>query len=295
MGAPWRDHPSWALVERLSEAVGRDLGELLVDAGPDVLRSTRNAQLATFTMSLLVLDAARQGPLRDVPPEGLTAVAGHSLGEYTALVAAGALDPRRGVRLVHARAEAMQAAADANPGTMAAVLGMSPDDLALACDEVDGAWVANDNAPGQVVVAGTASGVGAAGDLALERGAKRVIRLQVGGAFHSPLMVPAQAPLDAALSQVELFPAGCPVVANVDARPHVDGFGGLLSAQLCSPVRWRESLLTLAGLGARLFVELGPGSELSGMVRRTVPEATRANVACPDDLIALAAAVPRQP
>ena len=142
-----------------------------------------------------------------------------------------------------------------------------------------------------VVVAGTATGVAAAGDRALQQGAKRVIPLQVGGAFHSPLMAPAQASLDAALGSVELRSAQCPVVANVDAEPHLSGFGALLSAQLCSRVRWRESLLGLAHLGARLFVELGPGTELSGMVRRTVPEAPRANVAGPEDLAALAAAI----
>jgi [acyl-carrier-protein] S-malonyltransferase len=141
------------------------------------------------------------------------------------------------------------------------------------------------------VIAGTLQGVQDAGDAALKQGAKRVIPLQVGGAFHTPLMRPAQAPLDAALAAAEFAPALLPVVANVDATAHTDDFGDLLSAQLCSQVRWRASLLALAGTGANLFVELGPGTELSGMVRRTVADAARLNVAGPEDLEALASAV----
>jgi len=178
----------------------------------------------------------------------------------------------------------MQAAADARPGTMTAVLGLAPEEVEDACAAVPDAWVANDNAPGQVVISGTTEGVGLAGQAALQRGAKRVIPLQVGGAFHSPLMAPAQEHLDAALALGRFADSTCPVVANVDAQPHADGFAPLLSAQLCSRVRWRESLLTLAGMGARVFVELGPGTELTGMVRRTVPGAARANVAAPQDI-----------
>lgn len=291
MGAPWQGHPSWAVVDRLSEDSGRDISYLLVEADAETLRATRNAQLATYALSLVALDAARQGPLAAFGPEGLAAAAGHSLGEYTALVAAGALAASDGARLVQARSQAMQAAADANPGTMAAVLGLGVPEVAEACQATPGAWVANDNTPGQVVVAGTLAGVEQAGQAALGRGAKRVIALQVGGAFHSPLMRPAQAPLDAAVSATALSVARCPVVANVDALPHTEGFAALLSAQLCSRVRWRESLDALAALGTTLFVELGPGTELSGMVRRTRPEAGRASVAGPADLGSLASAI----
>jgi len=292
MGIPWRDHPSWQLVGQLSEVAGRDLAELLLDASPDTLRATRNSQLATYTLSLVALDAATKGPLGEgTGAEQLAAVAGHSLGEYTALVAAGALSASQGATLVQARGEAMQSAAEANPGTMAAVIGLELEGVADACAQVEGAWVANDNSPGQVVIAGTLQGVEDAGEAALKGGAKRVIPLQVGGAFHTPLMLPAQAPLDAALAAAEFAPTSLPVVANVDAMPHTDGFRTLLSAQLCSQVRWRGSLLALGGTGAKLFVELGPGTELSGMVRRTVPEAVRLNVAGPDDLAALASAI----
>jgi [acyl-carrier-protein] S-malonyltransferase len=292
MGIPWRDHPSWQLVDQLSEVVSRDLADLLLDASPETLRATRNAQLATYTLSLVALDAARKGPLGDgTLAEQLAAVAGHSLGEYTALVAAGALSASDGAKLVQARGEAMQSAAEANPGTMAAVIGLELEGVAEACGEVEGAWVANDNSPGQVVIAGTLQGVEDASAAALKGGAKRVIPLQVGGAFHTPLMQPAQAPLDAALAAAEFAPASCPVVANVDANAHTDDFRSLLSAQLCSQVRWRASLLALAGMGAKLFVELGPGTELSGMVRRIVPKAARLNVAGPEDLEALASAI----
>jgi [acyl-carrier-protein] S-malonyltransferase len=171
------------------------------------------------------------------------------------------------------------------------VIGRELEGVTDACDAVEGAWVANDNSPGQVVIAGTLHGVEDAGAAALKRGAKRVIPLQVGGAFHTPLMQPAQASLDAALAAAEFAPTPLPVVANVDASPHTDDFRDLLSAQLCSQVRWRDSLVALAGTGANLFVELGPGTELSGMVRRTVPDVARLNVAGPEDLEALASAI----
>lgn len=281
MGAAWRNHPSWAVVGEVSDAVGRDVAALLVDADAETLRATRNAQVAAFTLSLVITDAARRHGLE------AGAAAGHSLGEYTALVAAGVLSPAAGGRLVAERGEAMQTAADLQPGTMAAVLGLDTDQVSAACAGVDGAWMANDNAPGQVVIAGTAAGVDAASERAKDLGAKRVMPLPVGGAFHTPLMAPAQDRLDAALADAA-FPAGgespVPVVANVDAQAHTQGFSALLSTQLCSPVRWRQSLLTLADLGVDRFLELGPGTELSGMVRRTVASAARANVATPDDL-----------
>ncbi len=233
----------------------------------------------------MILDAARAAGLAG---RQVRAASGHSLGEYTALVAAGALTSEAGARLVAARGDAMQSAADRQPGTMAAVLGLEPDLVAQACASVEGAWPANDNAPGQVVISGTGSGVEAAGEAAKALGAKRVLPLAVGGAFHSPLMAPAQASLDNALAGATFEPAAIEVVANVDAAAHHDGWADLLSRQLVSPVRWRESLLRLAGLGVTHFLELGPGQELSGMAKRTVEGAARANVATPDDLDRLA-------
>jgi [acyl-carrier-protein] S-malonyltransferase len=286
MGVPWQDHPAWEVVERLADASGRDLAGLLTDADADTLKSTRNAQLAAFALSLVILEGARQAGLANRTKR---AVAGHSLGEYTALVAAGTLDPDEGARLVAARGEAMQAAADAEAGTMAAILGLDAELVAQACRSTEGAWPANDNAPGQFVIAGTVAGVAAAGKAATGLGAKRVVPLAVGGAFHSPLMAPAQGRLDAALAGTAFAPAEVDVVANVDAGTHRDGWAGLLSAQLVSPVRWRQSLLTLSGLGVTHFLELGPGSELSGMVKRTVDGSERAHVITPEHLEGLGA------
>jgi [acyl-carrier-protein] S-malonyltransferase len=281
MGVPWKDHPAWAVVDKVAAASGRDVGSLLIEADAETLKATRNAQLAAFALSLVALYAARSSGLEYV---GGAATAGHSLGEYTALVAAGALTVEEGARLVAARGDAMQEAATQNPGTMAAVLGLGPEDVRKACSEAEGAWPANDNAPGQVVIAGTAEGVERAGESARELGAKRVLPLQVGGAFHSPLMAPAQTRLDSALDSAHFHDANIDVVTNVDASAHRTGFADILSRQLVAPVRWRESLLTLRALGVTHFLELGPGSELSGMVKRTVEESSRANVSTPDDL-----------
>ena len=283
MGAPWVGTPSWAVVDRLSAVLGRDLSELLISADATTLQETRNAQVATFALSLVALDRMRAGG------QHADAVGGHSLGEYTALVAAAALDEEEGMRLVGERGEAMQAASDANPGTMAAILGLESDSVAEACAEVEGAWVANDNAPGQIVIAGTNEGVAAAGDVAKQRGATRVMPLAVGGAFHSPLMAPAQTTLDAALAKAPFRSPLVPVVANVDAEAYTDAeWRARLASQLCQPVRWRQSLSRLAELGATEFVEIGPGEALTGMVKRTLPTALRHAAGTPeqvDDLL----------
>ena len=284
MGAPWRGHPSWCLIDELTEATGLDLPFLLLDADAETLKATRNAQPAAFALSLVILDAARRAGMAD---HQVSALAGHSLGEYTALVAAGVLSVAGGALLVAERGEAMQQAADEFPGTMVAVLGLDPGVLAEVCATVEGAWVANDNAPGQIVVAGTAPGVEAAGAAAKAAGAKRVMPLVVGGAFHSPLMRPATERLNDALGAATFKAGELPVVANVDATVHVPGEGGWpqrLADQLCAPVRWRESLVTLHHRGVDRFLELGPGTELSGLVKRTIEGSIRANVATPADL-----------
>ncbi|MBV9661954.1 MAG: ACP S-malonyltransferase [Acidimicrobiales bacterium] len=286
MGTPWRGHPAWAVVDKVSEASGRDVAALLTEADAETLKGTRNAQIAAFALSLVTFYAARSSGLEYV---GVDAAAGHSLGEYTALVAAGALTVEQGTRLVAARADAMQSAADENPGTMAAVLGLEPEAVSKACETVEDAWPANDNAPGQVVIAGTPEGVERAGEAARQLGAKRVMPLPVGGAFHSPLMAPAQRSLNAALGAAHFHEATIDVVANVDAAPHRSGFAELLSRQLVAPVRWRESLLTLSAQGVSHYLELGPGTELSGMVKRTVDDSSRGNVATPEDLERLTA------
>ncbi|MHB1518593.1 MAG: ACP S-malonyltransferase [Acidimicrobiales bacterium] len=281
MGHAWMDHPSWELVAEADDVSGRDVTALLLDAPMDELTRTANAQLATFVMSLIVLDAVERLGL--LPG----ACAGHSLGEYTALVASGALSLADGTRLVIERGDAMQVAADRQSGTMAALLGITDDDAEAACRRAEAeVWVANFNAPGQVVVAGTVEGVAIAIERAKELGARKVLPLPVAGAFHTQLMVPARARLRQSLAEVTFHAPEVPVVANVDNRVHTgrEEWPDLLSAQLCSPVRWRQSLETLSGRGTTVVAELGPGGVLTGLVRRTVPDVRAVSVATPADL-----------
>lgn len=281
MGRPWVDHESWELVEEASDVAGRDVAALLLDADAGELRDTRNAQLTTFVASLMVLDAVER--------LGVDAgfCAGHSLGEYTALAATGALGFQEGVVLVAERAAAMHDAGTARPGTMAAVLGLDDDQVEVACNLADAeVWVANFNAPGQVVIAGSPDGVGSAGSHAKTLGAKRVMPLPVSGAFHTSYMASARERLREALAVADIRDAEIPVVSNVDAKPHDRGgeWTALLSAQLASPVRWKQCLQTLAALGVTEFAELGPGGVLTGMAKRSVEGARTISVATPEDL-----------
>lgn len=281
MGRPWADHESWELVEEASQVAERDVARLLLDADADELRDTRNAQLTTFVSSLIVLDAAER---LGIEP---SFCAGHSLGEYTALTATGALGFDEGVRLVCERADAMHHAGHDNPGTMAAVLGLDDDLVEVACRRADAdVWVANFNAPGQVVIAGSSEGVGTASTVAKELGAKKVMPLQVSGAFHTPFMAPARDRLRKAIAEAAPRDTEIPVVSNVDALAHDQGseWTSLLSAQLSSPVRWKHCLLTLSSLGVTSFVELGPGGVLTGMAKRTVENARTLAVSTPEDL-----------
>lgn len=281
MGRPWVDHESWELVDEASAVADRDVARLLLDADADELKDTRNAQLTTFVSSLMVLDAVERLGLEPA------FCGGHSLGEYTALTAAGALSFEDGVRLVCERADAMHNAGLENPGTMAAVLGLDDDLVEVACRLADAdVWVANFNAPGQVVIAGSPEGVATAAMHAKELGAKKVMPLPVSGAFHTPFMAPARDRLRKAIAEASPRDTDVPVVSNVDALAHDHGseWSSLLSAQLSSPVRWKHCLLTLAELGATAFVELGPGGVLSGMAKRTLDGARTISVATPDEL-----------
>ena len=256
------------------------------------LTQTANAQLATFVQSLVVLDAVERVGLSPATS------AGHSLGEYTALVASGALAFADGANLVVARGEAMARAGEDAPGTMAALIGISDDDAEAACHRAEGdVWVANYNAPGQVVVAGTTDAVAAVTEIARELGARKALPLPVSGAFHTPLMAGARPALRKALGDAVFSAPEVPVVANVDARVHSDPaeWPGLLSAQLCGPVRWRQTVETLSGLGATSLVEIGPGGVLSGLARRCAPELQALSVAKPDDLDTLLDAVAGHP
>jgi [acyl-carrier-protein] S-malonyltransferase len=284
MGEAWIDHPSWELVAEASEASERDVEHLLLRADAEELRQTRNSQLATYVLSMVVLDAVERTGLEPAFH------AGHSLGEYSALTAAGVLSFADGVRLVTERGNAMQAAAEIANGTMAAVLGLDDDKVDLACRRVDGeVWVANYNAPGQVVIAGDPTAIEAAGEAAKELGAKRIMPIKVGGAFHTPYMSPARDRLRKALADVELRAPNRPVVANVDAHAYTEGevWSGLLGAQLTSPVLWRQTIHTLHDAGTTVFLELGPGTVLTGMAKRTVQGTTNLGVSSPAEVDSL--------
>jgi [acyl-carrier-protein] S-malonyltransferase len=281
MGRPWVDHESWEVVGEASAVADKDIARLLLDADLDELKDTRNAQLTTFVSSLMVLDAVER---LGIEPDFS---AGHSLGEYTALAGTGALSLDEGVRLVVERAEAMHDAGHDNPGTMAAVLGLDDDVVEVACNLADhDVWVANFNAPGQVVIAGSIEGVTAASAKAKELGAKKVMPLPVSGAFHTPFMTPARDRLRKAIAEASPRDTDVPIVSNVDALPHDQGseWTALLSAQLTSPVRWRQVLVTLHRENVTEFIELGPGGVLTGMAKRTIEGARTLSVSTPDDL-----------
>jgi [acyl-carrier-protein] S-malonyltransferase len=281
MARSWRDHPSWAVVERAEGALGEPLGHLVTDAPADALGRTRDAQLAVLVTSLVAWDAL--APL----PRPAIAFAGHSLGQVTALIAAGALPFDEGVRFAARRAELTQASADAHPGRMAALLGATPEQADDACTAApDGCWVANDNAPGQVVIAGTPEGLAAGSARAKELGVKRVSPLNVGGAFHTPLMHDATAGLVGELGTVVFAAPAAPVVSNHDAGAYedADGWRTRLADHVSVPVRWRSTMDTLVALGATTFLEVGHGSMLAALAKRGAPGVTVHNVATPDDI-----------
>lgn len=259
-----------ALFERADAALGYDLTRLCFEGPEDELRQTIHAQPALYVTSCAALAALRART--DVQPE---AVAGHSVGEYAAMHAAGALEFEAGLRLVRRRAELMQAAAERAPGTMAAVLGL---DAAAVREAVEAARaekrgvvaVANYNSPGQVVISGEAAAVERAGELLKQRGAKRVLPLAVSGAFHSPLMVGAGDALYADLREAAFHQPRVPVVVNVTAeynRAAAD-FPAYLTMQVSGSVRWQESMELLLRDGFDMFIELGSGEVLAGLLKR---------------------------
>jgi [acyl-carrier-protein] S-malonyltransferase len=269
MGVPWQDDPAWKIVEEAEAALGEPLAPLVLDAPAEQLASTRDAQLAVLCTSLVAWEGARPY-IHDI-----VAFAGHSLGQVTALIAAEVIDLDDGVRFAARRAELTQAAADTHPGRMAALLGASTAQAEAACAAApDACWVANDNAPGQVVIAGTASGVDAAIARAKELGVRRAMPLNVGGAFHTPLMSTAQHELADVLADITFHTPSVPVVSNHDgvAYDDADGWRTRLAEHVTVPVRWRVSMETLASRGAEAFVEVGHGSMIAGVAKRTVPD-----------------------
>lgn len=284
MGAVWRDHEAWSVVERAEAALGEPLGHLLLAAPAESLTRTRDAQLAVLLTSLVAWEAVRG--LLPAP----VAMAGHSLGQVTALTASGVLGLEDGVRFAARRAELTQREADRHPGRMVALLGATVDQAREACEAAPGAcWLANDNAPGQVVIAGTPEGVEAATARAKEIGVRRAAALNVGGAFHTPLMADAAADLADALTGTTVSPPCCPVVANADGVAHADadGWRRRLAEHVRSPVRWRESVEVLVAGGADRLYEVGHGSMLAGLAKRIVPDVPVVSVSSPADLPAL--------
>jgi [acyl-carrier-protein] S-malonyltransferase len=266
--------PRW---EAASAAVGFDLRRLCFEGPEADLTLTANTQPAILTASIVALDAlAAAGVSGDF-------VAGHSLGEYSALVAAGALEFADAVRTVRARGQFMQEAVPPGEGAMAAVLGLDRGLVTQACEEAKDAGVvqvANLNAPGQTVIAGAAAAVKRAAELAKAKGAKRVLPLPVSAPFHSALMAPAAVRLEAVLRTVRIRDLRVPLVTNVDADLLTDGARvvDVLVRQVTAPVRWEEVVSRLVKEGAGTFVEVGPGKVLSGLIRRTAPEVRVLNV-----------------
>jgi [acyl-carrier-protein] S-malonyltransferase len=285
-GQPWVDHPAWQVVREAEAATRRPLARLLLDADADELATTGASQMAVLLTSLVAWHA-----VQDALPGRPVAFAGHSLGQITALLAAGATAPGDGYRLAARRADASQRSADARPGRMAALMGIDPAAASALCAEGDGAWVANDNAPGQVVVAGTPEGIDALAERARAAGVRKVMPLAVGHAFHTPLLADAADELAPTLAATPFRTTDVPVVTNTDATGAGDpaDWPQLLARHLVEPVRWRETQLALADMGATTFVEVGPGRVLSGLAKRTVPDVTVHNVAIPDDVAVLAA------
>lgn len=266
-----------ALYAVAAEILGFDLKQVSFEGPESDLVQTSRTQPAIFVHSL-----AAWTVWGDNRPE-FNYAAGHSLGEFSALTAAGAFSFADGLRLVGIRSSAMQKACDAHPGTMAAILNLPDEKMEALLEEAGQLGIiqaANFNSPGQVAVSGDQSAVEKAVELAKSYGAKRALMLPVGGAFHSPLMEPARVELAAALNDVEIKQPSVPVVLNVTAQPsrNVDEIREMLNRQLTSPVLWMQTLRTLHQAHVTDFVEVGPGKVLQGLVKRTLPDATFSGV-----------------
>ena len=255
-----------SLFEQANEILGFRITDIMFDGTAEQLKETKVTQPAVFLHSVIMAKAL------GVKPD---AVAGHSLGEFSALVVAGALSFEDGLRLVSKRAMAMQAACEAVPGTMAAVLALPDSEVEKICDDVDGVVVAaNYNCPGQLVISGAIEAVDEACVKAKEAGAKRAMRLPVGGAFHSPLMAPAREELAAAIAAAPFSEPTCPIYQNVDAKPHTNPLEikENLIAQLTAPVRWTYISQNMIADGFTEFSELGPGAVLQGLIKKVSAE-----------------------
>jgi [acyl-carrier-protein] S-malonyltransferase len=264
-----------------SELLGYDLQDLCCQGPIDRLSRT------DFTQPALL--AASVGMFRVLRREGLRfdVAIGHSLGEFSALVATGAVAFKDALRIVRRRGQEMLRAADANPGGMVAVLGLDDAAVEALCAEVDGVWPANFNCPGQVVVSGTKAALESLGEKARAAGAKRVISLPVSGAFHSPLVEPALAPLREEFESTDWHTPDPRFFSGCTVQYETDHFSKLLQVQLVSPVRFTQTVKTLYSQGYDAFLEVGPGAVLTGLVKRIEPQAQTAHVSDMETLVAL--------
>ena len=256
-----------ALFDRADEILGFSISQVMFHGTDEELRQTKVTQPAVFLHSVALAKALGE----DFKPD---MVAGHSLGEFSALVAAGAMNFEDGLRLVSSRALAMQKACEAVPSTMAAVLGLPDEKVEELCAATPGIVVAaNYNCPGQLVISGEVPAIEAACEAAKAAGAKRALRLPVGGAFHSPLMEPAREQLAAAIAQTPFARPVCPVYQNVSTTAVTDPqeIQKNLIAQLTAPVKWTQSVRNMVADGATVFVEVGPGKVLQGLVKKIEP------------------------
>ena len=263
------------MFDKANEILGFNITDLMFNGTDEDLSQTKVTQPAIFLHSVIL--AKTMGD--DFNPD---MVAGHSLGEFSALVAAGALSFEDGLRLVSARAQAMQKACEKTPSTMAAVLALPDAKVEELCASVtEGVVVpANYNCPGQIVISGSIEGVDAACAKMLEAGAKRALKLKVGGAFHSPLMEPARAELADAIAHTDFHAPKCPVYQNVNAEPQTDPetIKKNLIAQLTAPVRWTQTIQNMIAAGADTFVEVGPGAVLQGLVKKISSEVATSGI-----------------
>ena len=279
--------------DEVNEALGEDLFAIMRDGPDDAIRLTRNAQPALFATSmaaLAVLTAKTGRPVATLADF----TAGHSLGEYAALAAAGSISIADGARLLRLRGDAMQNAVAVGEGAMAAILGADEaliTEIVTEAGDVGVVQLANDNAPGQIVISGSAVAVDRAMESARGKGVRRVIKLPVSAPFHCDLMAPAAKVMAAALSDISFADAAQPVICNVTAagEQKADALKTNLITQITGRVRWRESLMALDAAGAGVFVEIGTGKVLSGLVKRTLSDKTIVNLDSPDDLDAVLA------
>ncbi len=258
------------MFEKANEILGFRITDLMFAGTDEDLRQTKVTQPAIFLHSVILAKVMGE----NFKPE---MVAGHSLGEFSALVAAGALSFEDGLVLVSRRAMAMQKACEAQPSTMAAILGIDDAKVEEICKSIDGVVVpANYNSPGQLVISGSVEAIDKACEAIKAAGAKRALKLQVGGAFHSPLMEPAREELAEAIKKAPFATPVCPVYQNVDAKPYTnpEQIRANLILQLTSPVRWTQTAKNMVADGAKHFTELGPGTVLAGLVKKVAPEVT---------------------